>query len=145
MTLYKKIFHFGDKLEDRVRGALSHHPITYAFVGGAGVIIFWRGIWHTMDFLVYFFSGENAELATGYPWWDGPMSIVLGSVMLLVVGLFVPTFIGNELIISGLRGEKKITEKSEQEIKEDMALDAKIVREMREIEKRLDDMEARHH
>ncbi len=139
--LLKKIFHWGDKLEDRVRGKLSHYPITYAFIGGAGVIIFWRGIWHTMDFLMFVMIGQNAEIGTGYPWWDGPLSIFVGTVMLLTVGLFIPTFIGNEIIMSGLRGEKKLTEKTEQEISEDVALNIKIVREMKEIERRLESLE----
>ena len=35
---YKKIYNFGDRLEDKARGRLSHYPIIYAFIGGTGII-----------------------------------------------------------------------------------------------------------
>ena len=47
--LTRKIVRFFDKLEDKIRGRLSHHPIFYALVGGIGVVLFWRGVWHTAD------------------------------------------------------------------------------------------------
>jgi hypothetical protein len=50
------------------------------------------------------------------PWWDGPLSLALGTGITLVTGLFVSNFIGNEIIISGLRGQKKLVEKTESEI-----------------------------
>lgn len=139
--LFKKIFRFGDKLEDRVRGKLSHFPISYAFLGGAGVIIFWRGIWHSVDHLMAMLTYENASAITGYPWWDGPASILLGMSMLLLIGLFVSSFIGNEILISGMNGEKKVAEKTEQEIREDKEVDLKLMREMKEIEKRMESLE----
>ncbi|EKD43291.1 MAG: hypothetical protein ACD_72C00358G0002 [uncultured bacterium] len=134
--LFKKIYQFGDKLEDRVRGKLSHYPIIYAFVGGSGIIIFWRGIWHLMDFLVEYVhtNGQSVQL----PWWDGVLSIVLGATLLLLVGLFVSSFIGNEIVISGLKGEKKIVEKAEQEIERELVLDTELQVEIREITKRLE-------
>lgn len=55
--MFKKIFLFFDKLEDSIRKWLSHHPLLYAFIGGTGVVLFWRGIWHTMDFIMsHYFS-----------------------------------------------------------------------------------------
>ena len=47
----KNIVKFFDKLEDKTRAMLSRMPILYAFVGGIGVVLFWRGVWHTTDFL----------------------------------------------------------------------------------------------
>ena len=96
----KKIIRFFDKLEDKVRGKLSHYPILYAIVGGVGVVLFWRGIWHTAD---------EINLGSG-------ISLVLGTIILLLSGVFVAEFIGNRLIISGLIGEKKLSEKEEGEI-----------------------------
>ena len=98
--LIKKIVKFFDKLEDKVRGRLSHYPILYAFIGGIGVVIFWRGVWHIAD-----------DLSLG-----SIASIVIGGIILLMTGVFVSAFIGNRLIISGLSGEKKLSEKEEAEI-----------------------------
>ena len=50
-------------------------------------------------------------------WWDGPLSVLIGAVVLLMSGVFVSNFIGNEIIISGLRGEKKLAERTEKEVK----------------------------
>jgi len=112
----KEIIKFFDKFEDKIRAWLSHGPIFYALIGGTGVVIFWRGIWHTMDTLVGFL---NKQPITDSPWWDGPLSILIGTLILLLTGLMVSTFIGNEIIISGLKREKKITEKTEIEVQEE--------------------------
>ncbi|OGH92089.1 MAG: hypothetical protein A2563_00675 [Candidatus Magasanikbacteria bacterium RIFOXYD1_FULL_40_23] len=144
--LFKKAYRFGDKLEDKVRGKLSHFPIIYAFFGGAGVIIFWRGIWHTVDYVMeYFFATQDIASAQNMPhmvWWDGPLSIMVGAVILLLSGLFVTSFIGNEIIISGLKGEKKIAEKTEEDIKVDLEESIKMKQEMHAIDKRLDRIES---
>jgi len=109
----KEIIKFFDRFEDKTRAWLSRSPIFYALIGGMGVVIFWRGIWHTMDALVGFL---NKQPITDSPWWDGPLSILIGTFILLLIGLLVSTFIGNEIIISGIKGEKKITEKTEIEV-----------------------------
>ncbi len=137
----------GDKLEDKVRVKLSHYPILYAFIGGSGIIIFWRGIWHTMDFCMELLGnlGQNAE-STGWSytlWWDGPLSILIGTILLLTVGLFVTSFIGNEIIISGLKKEKKLVEKTELEIQSDFVTDRDIRRAVENIEKQLARIEAK--
>lgn len=139
--LFKKVYTLGDKIEDQVRIKLSHYPIIYAFVGGAGVIIFWRGIWHSVDYLMeYYFTIGGSQSSTSIsqlPWWDGPLSICVGTILLLSAGLFVSSFIGNEIIISGLKKEKKIAEKTEEEIESDLAEDKKIRNEIHEISTRL--------
>jgi TRAP-type mannitol/chloroaromatic compound transport system permease small subunit len=122
--LFKKIYHFFDRLEDKVRGKLSHLPISYALLGGIGVVLFWRGVWHTVDYIMgnYFAlsiaTGSSIDVG-GLPWWDGPLSFAIGSVLLLMTGIFVSSFIGNEVIISGLKGEKRIAEKTEGEVREE--------------------------
>src|SRR3989338_9252294 len=99
-----KILRFFDKLEDRVRGRLSRTPIVYAFVGGIAVVIFWRGIWHLAD-----------ELQSLGGWWrvffSPDVSLIFSVLILLGTGLFVSFFIGDRIIMSGLRHEKKIEEK----------------------------------
>ena len=119
--IYKAVYGACDKLEDHVRGFLSHYPIIYALVGATGVVIFWRGVWHTADYLMLMAVSGNkgissVDLNLGV-WWDGPLSIAIGSIVLLMTGVFVSNFIGNEIIISGLKGEKKIAEKTEKEVK----------------------------
>ncbi|MDP2789348.1 MAG: hypothetical protein Q8O46_04905 [bacterium] len=99
-TKIKKIIQFFDKLEDKMRGKLSHYPIIYAVIGGVGVVLFWRGVWHIADDL------NISSVA----------SVVIGTIVLLITGVFVSAFIGNRLIISGLIGEKKLAEKAEEEI-----------------------------
>lgn len=143
--LFKKLYHLGDKVEDKVRGKLSHFPIIYAFVGGFGIVVFWRGVWHFMDFLIEYFFVANRDLEnislSGLPWWDGLASIAIGTFLLLLVGLFVSNFIGNEIIISGLKGEKKIAEKTAEEVREDVDFSVKIVNEAKEISRHLSDIE----
>lgn len=135
--LFKKVFSIGDRLEDRVRGKLSHYPIIYAFIGGAGAVIFWRGIWHTVDYaMVYLFLSLGAGEGL-LPWWDGLLSIIVGTALLLTVGLFVSNFIGNEIIISGLKREKKIVEKTEDELEEELKESNEIKQEIHEMDKRL--------
>ncbi len=96
----RKIINFFDKLEDKTRARLSHVPLLYAFLGGVGIVLFWRGVWHIAD-----------EISL-----NSFVSIILGTLILLVTGVFVSSFIGNRLIISGLSGEKKLTEKTKDEI-----------------------------
>ena len=117
---------FLDKLERRVRGKLSHYPIFYAFVGGIGVVLFWRGVWHTAD-----------DLNLG-----SLISIIIGVVILILTGVFVSSFIGNQLIISGLVGEKKIAEKEEGELQtEEMQL-KNLQGTLNRLEKKLDHIDA---
>jgi len=134
---FKKIYNLGDKLEDVARGKLSHYPIIYAFIGGAGIIIFWRGVWVTVDFVMeyFFMSGDSISKISSSDllWWDGPLSIFMGTTLLLIVGLFVTSFIGNEIILSGLKKEKKLAEKTEGEIELDLKESNKIKNEIFEI------------
>jgi hypothetical protein len=110
----KNIINFFDKLEDKTRSKLSHYPLFYAFIGGVGIVLFWRGVWHTTDFIVELTLG-NAEVNL-FGLVDGPISFALGTIILLITGVYVSAFIGNRLIITGLNGEKKLAEKTEEEI-----------------------------
>ena len=131
MFLY--VLNFFDKLEDKVRHKLSRYPIIYAFIGGSGVIIFWRGIWHLNDYIVsqIMMSSKGYSAYESITWWDGVSSIIAGGAMLLITGILVPTFIGNEVIISGLRKEKKIAEKTEEEVETELEEIKKVRKEVR--------------
>jgi hypothetical protein len=122
MTIIKKIVYFFDKLEDKVRAKLSHYPILYAFIGGSGLVLFWRGVWHLAD---------DYNLSSS-------ISLVLGSVILLMTGVFVAEFIGNKLIISGLVGEKKLSEKEESEIETEENQIQNLQQTLNRLEKKLD-------
>lgn len=139
--IFKTIYNICDKIEDKVRGRLSHTPIIYAFIGGVGIVIFWRGVWHTMDTLMKtVFSASNGAATTDLsdlPWWDGPLSIFIGTVLLLTVGLFVTTMIGNEIIISGLKREKKIVEKTEDDLQVELIENEGIKDEIHDMDNRL--------
>lgn len=99
--MFNGIVRFFDKLEDKVRSRLSHYPILYALVGAVGIVLVWKGVW------------ESAE---HFPILYGPASILLGTAILLVTGLMVSFFIGDTIIISGFKKEKKLVEKTEKEM-----------------------------
>ncbi|MFA5792077.1 MAG: hypothetical protein WC884_03535 [Candidatus Paceibacterota bacterium] len=142
--IIKRIIKYFDKLEDKIRGKLSHYPILYAIIGGIGVVLFWRGVWHTADFFsdLIFSYQQNMSIDLGnLAWWDGPLSLVLGSVLLLSTGLFVFGFIGNEIIISGLKGEKKLAEKTEEEVRTETGAIKEIKKEVGKISERLSNIE----
>ncbi len=111
----KAIIKFFDRIEDKVRIRLSHRAILYAFVGGGATLLFWRGAWRTFD-AIEGLGGIFAILLSP------PVSLFLSIVILLATGLFVSVFIGERVIISGLKQEKKIFEKTESEIKEEESM-----------------------
>lgn len=99
--MFKEIVTFFDKLEDKVRARLSRVPIAYAIVGAVGIVLVWKGVW---------------DLADAVPVLWGWGSVALGLVILLMSGLLVSFFIGDSVILSGLRRDKKLAEKSDKEI-----------------------------
>ncbi len=125
------------KLENWVRRFLSHYPISYAIIGGIGVVLFWRGVWHTTDFIMLQVKALQLDPSTinlsNELWWDGPLSLIVGMIIMLVTGLFVSSFIGNEVIMSGLRGEKKFSEKTETEIRTELSAIADIKESLEEL------------
>lgn len=139
------------RTESRLRRSLSRHPKTYAFIVGVGIVLFWRGVWHSADQAheligQYYSTTSSISLISG-PWWDGPLSLLVGIVILLITGGFTSSFIGNELILSGLRGEKRLNEKTEGELKTEVTAIGDIQDELVIISKKLEVLQkhADHH
>ncbi len=113
-NIFSRTFSFFDKFEDRVRGHLSKYPIVYTLIGGVAIVLFWRGVWHTADIL----QARGGLL--GFFFYE-PVNLLLVLAVLLATGLFVSYFIGDTILISGLRKEKKLHEKTEKDIREEEA------------------------
>lgn len=121
MIIFKTIFKFFDKIEDRVRGKLTHYPILYAIIGSIATVSIWRGIWEVSDMW-------------GIPGW---VSAVGGILIAMMTGLFVSFFIGENIIISGLNKEKRIDEKTEDEIRKERSSLEIIEKDIKEIKELL--------
>jgi hypothetical protein len=141
----KKILRFFDKLEDKVRVRLSHRSIFYALVGGSLVVLFWRGVWHTADILMekgaemYVYDGSNFGKFMYYFFYE-PNTIIWTVLLLLLTGLFVSTMIGDRIILSGLKHEKKIDEKTEEEIREEEQQIVLLNKKVSEISKDIEEI-----
>jgi uncharacterized protein involved in cysteine biosynthesis len=125
--MYRKILNFFDKFEDNVRGHLSHHPILYTLIGGVSIVLFWRGVWHTADIL------QDQGGLLGWLFYE-PNNLIIVTIILLATGLFVSYFIGDTILISGMKGEKKLAEKTETELKGEE-------KELQQIRTTIDEME----
>ena len=139
--ILRKFFHFFDLLENKIRQTLSRHPFLSAFLGGVGVVVFWRGVWVTADFLM----AKITKIPVDILWWDGPLTVLVSLLILAPLGVFVSSFIGNEVIISGIRGEKKMFEKTEAEIESELTIGSRtyssiseVVNRLKNIDKKLD-------
>ena len=121
--MFKKIINFFDRLEDQVRARLSRHPVIYTLIGGFGIVLFWRGVWMIAD---------QFEFLTG------PISLVISVVVLLITGLFVSFFIGDSIIISGLRGDKKRVERVKSQLESEIKTETITLRQVKD---QLDHME----
>lgn len=126
--MVRKVVHFFDKLEDKVRSRLSRSPILYALIGGVGIVLFWRGVWDTADYFTVL---------------NGPISIVISITLLLMSGLFVSFFIGDHVIISGIKQEKKVVDQTEEELAEDSDKLDRITKKLEEMDDDLHDLKKR--
>lgn len=133
MKMIKDILIFFDKLEDKVRATLSRMPIFYTLIGGIAIVLFWRGVWHTADIL----QAKGGWL--GFFFYE-PTNLVIVAIVLLLTGLFVSYFIGDTILISGLKGQKKMGEKTEKEIKQEGEELIEIRSTVNEIKKEMDEV-----
>lgn len=135
---------FIHRLEERIRVLLSHHPKLYALIVGIGIVLFWRGVWHTADLTHMLWNYYQNDLTidlVASPWWDGPWSFLVGTAMLYFTGAFTSSFIGNELILSGLRGEKKLNQKEQLEIESEAHAILEIKGSLKDVTSKLDLLE----
>lgn len=116
-SYYKNtVFPFFDRFEDRTRAWLSRRPKLYAFIAGAAIVMLWRAIWHM------------ADIFESYGGWFGflftpPVTLLTSLLVLLGSGMFVSFFVGDAIIISGLKKEKKFVDHAQDEmVKEEVEI-----------------------
>ncbi|MEI6304972.1 MAG: hypothetical protein WCP09_03090 [Candidatus Taylorbacteria bacterium] len=129
----KKILNFFDKFEDKLRGHLSKYPIVYTFIGGTAIVLFWRGVWHTADIL------QDQGGILGWIFYE-PINMLIVTVILLATGLFVSYFIGDTILMSGMKGEKKVTDKTAKEVREEEIEIAGLRTTIKEMKKEVDEI-----
>ncbi len=122
------IVRYFDKLEDKIRGKLSHRSIFYALLGGIVFVLFWRGVWHTADIL------QQKGGVWFYIFYE-PNTVIWTAIILLMTGLFVSLLIGDRIIISGLKHEKKIEEKTEAEVQLEEIDIKQMMKKVQEVER----------
>ena len=86
-------------------------------------MLFWKGVW---------------EIAEHHPVLDGAGSMILGTIIMMLTGLFVSFFIGDSIILSGLKHEKKLAEKTEAEVQAEKTNVAFVLARLDQIEKKID-------
>ena len=130
-----KISKLFGKTEEYTRERLAHHPLWYSFFGGIAIVLFWRGVWDTADilkskndFLNYFFYGPN--------------QIIISTILLIIMGLMVSDFVGEKIIISGLRREKTVEDKTEEIVQEEVITLKHIRDEVRSLKAELNQHKA---
>lgn len=124
MNMFRKIFKFFDRFEDHARHELTKIPLIYAFLAGTGVVIFWRGIWHLAD--------DIGMSSIG--------SIFFALILMLSTGTFVSFFIGEQILLSGMREEKRTDEKTEEELKKEGLEIKSLFNEVKEIKSTLEEI-----
>ena len=131
--MIKKILNFFDKFEDHTREHLSRYPVVYTFIGAISIVLFWRGVWHTADML----AEQGGWL--GFIFYE-PINLALVIVILLATGLFVSYFIGDTILMSGLKRQKKATEKTEREVEEEETQIKEMRSVIKEMKKEVDEV-----
>lgn len=115
-------------IEDRARAFFEKFPFVHAFLAGVGVILFWRGIWELADYFAI------------HPL----ISVLVGVVLLVAIGLFIQTFVGNAIIIKSVTHttnvDKRILKEIESEVAEEevnlLTLNKKIDALVKKIEEK---------
>ncbi len=131
--LIKKVIVFFDKLEDNVRGHLSHYPVVYTIIGGTAIVLFWRGVWHTADIL----QGQGGVIGFIF---SPVVNMIIVAVVLLMTGLFVSYFIGDTILMSGIKGEKKVADRTQKDVKEEETRIGELRTTIKEMKKEVDEI-----
>lgn len=109
-------------IESKARAAFERFPFVHAFLAGVGIILVWRGVWETADYL------GLMPLA----------SIAIGVVLLVAIGLYLQTLVGNTIIIKEVAKDKAMTAKTEREVKEEEITMAHLAHKLEIIEAKVD-------
>lgn len=129
----QRFVRFLDKLEDKIRQGLSLAPIVYAMFGSISIVLFWRGIWDLADLIHRQYDGTIIGFI-----FDPVVSLLVSILVLLGTGLFVSFFIGDRIIMSGLKHEKKVEEKTESEVRAEEAVLVAVNRKLDHLSKELE-------
>lgn len=136
-NIFKKFEDKVLKIQLKNRAFLSRHKFIYSLLGATGVVLYWRGVWHTVDIL------ES---------WGGWYSFIFSSVGSLVLGVLILSFggilvqelIGTDTIVSGLKKQKRDIDKTVEELIKEEAThkqEKELIKEMdlhlHKIDKRL--------
>lgn len=124
MKKVKRFMKFFNHIGVKLRHELSHWPVIYAFIGSIGVVLIWRGVWMIADDLGM----------------SGFVSMLLGFFISISTGLFVSFFVGDKIIISGIKHEKRVDEKTEAEIKKEEVTLVEIEKDLRDIKEEIKDI-----
>lgn len=135
------------KIKNNLKVYLSHRPRIYALIVGIGVVLFWRGVWHSVDLIHFYIDILQNDLSNyeSIPWWDGPLSLIFGIFILNLTSAFTSSFIGNELILSGLRGEERLTKETEKEVKSEENVILEIREELISVTGKIAELEKEMH
>ncbi|MDI6820999.1 MAG: hypothetical protein QMD65_02345 [Patescibacteria group bacterium] len=123
----KKILNFFDKLEDNVRFTLSRVPNIYAFVSGVGIVLFFRGVWMIADVSPYLYDRS----------YSGWLTLGISLIILLITGTLVSHHLQMNVLISGLKKERRLDEKIASEVKTELDILLDIQKRLNDIEKEL--------
>jgi hypothetical protein len=132
--MFKRIYIFFDKLEDRVRAKLSHYPLLYSLIGGTALVLFWEGVSIVVSFVPF--------LNTLY---GGLILIFVSLSVALLVGIFVSFFIGDTIILSGINKERKLVDKEEAELVAESKMMSKVEKKVDEIDNVIREMHSEIH
>lgn len=124
MKTVRKLIKYINHIKTIVRHRLSHWPVVYAFIGSIGVVLIWRGVWMIADDMNM----------------SGFVSMVLGVFISMSAGLFVSFFVGDSIIITGIKKEKRIDEKTEEEIKKEEVSLKEIKKDLKVIKEEIDEI-----
>jgi hypothetical protein len=134
-------------LEGKFRATLKRHPLVYAFVAGVGIVLFWRGVWHLTDFigLIFFYSNDQVTTIDWPAGIDSVVSLVLGSFLLLSSGLFISEFLSGQILITDVKKEEKMAEKTEEDVQRESSELPSIEKDIQHIAAEIKDLQEHIH
>lgn len=122
---------------------LRRHPLIYAFVGGVGVVLFWRGVWHFTDFLALILFPSSDQVTT-IDWTtgiDSSLSLVIGTLLLLLTGLFVSEFLTGQVLMTDIKEEERLVKTTEKDIAKESSEFSPIEKDLQHIEEEIKNLE----